>query len=101
MGAGFGLGGRQDLRSPIRSSVGGNRMCSAMSLEIVSLEIVSLEIVPLEIVPLEIMSLDAVALRPVAMTGMGPGLNRRELHGDQQDRRSKNPQKRAGQSHER
>ena len=38
-------------------------------------------------------------VRPVRMTDMGVGGNRSELNGDQQDRRPKNPQECAGQSH--
>jgi hypothetical protein len=33
------------------------------------------------------------------VTGMGLGCDRRELNGDQQDRRSKNPQECAGRNH--
>ena len=42
---------------------------------------------------------NTVPVRPVRMTDMGFGGNRCELNGDQQDRRPKNPQKCAGQSH--
>lgn len=42
---------------------------------------------------------NAVPVRPVRMTAMGFGCDRCELNGDQQDRRPKNPQNRAGQSH--
>lgn len=45
------------------------------------------------------MAVNTVPARPVHMTDMGLGCNRCELSGDQQDRRSQNPQKRAGQNH--
>ena len=48
-------------------------------------------------VPLNVVPLNMVTIRPVG--GMGLGSDRRELNGDQQDRRPDYPQQCAGQSH--
>ena len=48
---------------------------------------------------LKALDLKAMPLRAVRMTDMGPGCNRRELNGDQQDRRPKDPQKLSGRIH--
>lgn len=68
------------MRGPIRRPrlVGGNRMDGADRRAV---------------------GVNTVPVRPVRMTDMGFGGNRCELNGDQQDRRPKNPQKCAGQSH--
>ena len=57
---------------------------SAMCVKMVCVKMVRLKMVPIRTV-----------------TGMGLGCDRRELNGDQQDRRSKNPQECAGRSHAR
>ena len=48
---------------------------------------------------LEMVSLEMVPIRRVPMAGMGLGCDRRELNGDQEDRRSNYPQKCSGRSH--
>jgi hypothetical protein len=44
-------------------------------------------------------TLNMVTIRRVHMTDMGIGCDRRELHGDQEDRRPNYPQECAGRSH--
>ena len=48
---------------------------------------------------LKMVTLKMVPLRRVPMSDMGLGSDRRELNGDQQDRRPHYPQQCAGQSH--
>ena len=85
LGRGLGLGGRFGWRGPIRGRgvLGGNRMGGggrgAMGVKMVRLKLVS--------------------VRPVAVTGMGLGCDRRELNGDQEDRRPNHPQNCSGRSH--
>jgi hypothetical protein len=77
----LGLSGGLGLSGPICSAgfVGGNRMygpdCNATAVK-------------------------TVPVMAVRMSDMGLGCDRSELNGDQQDRRPKHPQKRAGRSHE-
>jgi len=48
---------------------------------------------------LKALDLKAMPIRAVRMTDMGLGCDRRELNGDQQDRRPKDPQKLSGRIH--
>ena len=48
---------------------------------------------------LNALDLKALPIRAVRMTDMGLGCDRRELNGDQQDRRPKDPQKLSGRIH--
>ena len=48
---------------------------------------------------LKALGLKAMPIRAVRMTDMGLGCDRRELNGDQQDRRPKDPQKLSGRIH--
>jgi hypothetical protein len=48
---------------------------------------------------LKMRSLKMVPIRRVPMSDVGPGSDRRELNGDQQDRRPNYPQQCAGRSH--
>jgi len=85
LGRGLGLGGRFGRRGPIRgrgvvgSNRGGGGGRGAMGVKMVCLKLVS--------------------VRPVAVPGMGPGCERRELNGDQEDRRPNHPQNCSGRSH--
>lgn len=84
LGRGLGLGGRFGRPGPIRSRgvVGRNGLGTG------NRNAMSVGMVPLK-----------VSFSPVAVSGMGLGCDRRELNGDQEDRRSNYPQNCSGRSH--